>query len=63
MAAGLPITEQPKMAATEESFARHRPGRTHPAFWGVLAICLGIFVVVPAVIAGYPLPDVYGGWC
>jgi hypothetical protein len=52
------------MAATEGSSpSRHDPGRTHPAFWGVLLACLGIFVLVPVVITTYPLPDPAGGWC
>jgi hypothetical protein len=38
-------------------------GAIRPVFLVIVLVCLATFVVVPAVILAYPLPDVRGGWC
>ena len=36
---------------------------THPAFWIILLISYGIFILAPVIIAKYPLPDDVLYWC
>jgi uncharacterized membrane protein len=40
-----------------------RSTRTHPAFWVVLLVSYGIFILAPIIIAKYPLPDDVLNWC
>jgi hypothetical protein len=40
-----------------------RSKRTHPAFWVVLLVSYGIFILAPIIIAKYPLPDDVLNWC
>jgi hypothetical protein len=40
-----------------------RSKRTHPAFWVLLLVSYGIFILAPIIIAKYPLPDDVLYWC
>lgn len=40
-----------------------RSKRTDPAFWVLLLISYGIFILAPIIIAKYPLPNDVLNWC